>query len=540
MSKKTIYVTGHKNPDTDAIVSAIAYAYLKQQQGLDAIAVRLGNINPETEYILNYFNEFAPPLAKDIRARVRDIDFDDALYCLPSDDARTVLNKMNETGIKTAVISDGKRHLIGLASRSDITEPAFVNPELRYTLLQKTSIDYLANAIKGEIVVNYGNHSNGRVYVATHAMLDCEDKIVVVSDNAERHVKAINAKTKVLVICGGNGVAEEVIELANAKQCSIIATDMDIYTSVGELDFAFPVEYVMSTNIVTISYNEYVEDVKKKVNKSRYRSYPVVDASDRVIGMISRFHVIQNVARNLILVDHNEFNQSIDGAEEANILEIIDHHRIGGLKTASPVFFRNEQVGCCSTIISEMFDEYKIEIPDDLAGMMCCAIISDTVNFKSVTCTETDIREAKKLAKIAGLDLEDIAIKVLKAGTKLANRSMESIFTRDSKRFEIQKQTVVIAQANIIAREEIDDIRDEMSDFLTRYAKDRGIDIVIMAFSLIDGTGSYILYKGDSAKAVEFAFDDISENVNGFLWLPKVMSRKLQIVPRLTRALENN
>ncbi|MBQ4251926.1 MAG: putative manganese-dependent inorganic diphosphatase [Erysipelotrichaceae bacterium] len=537
MANNTIYVTGHKNPDSDAIISSMAYAYLKQQLGYDAIAVRAGAINPETEYILNLFNEFPPPLAKDMKTCVRDIDIDEAVTCLPTDTFMTVLSLLTLKKKKVAIVTDNRRHLLGMATISDITTPIVLDRKEKANLLRHTPLENIVDILKGNVLNDAGNNTNGEVYVVNYHNLDCKDKIVVASTHTTRQLEALRAGAKILIICGEE-CREDVIELARKKGCTLLTTPYSIIEACRDIDLSIPVSLIMSNELITFRYDEHIEDVKTKINKSRFRSYPVTDAHDHVIGTISRFHVLKYASRNLILVDHNEISQSIDGADEANIIEIIDHHRIGGIKTASPVFFRNEQTGSCATIITEMFEEKGVEIPEDLAGMLCSAIISDTVNFRSVTCTQKDIDTARKLAGIANLDLEELAPNILKAGASLKNKTVDAILHNDLKYFEIKKMKVAVGQCNLVNFEDIAAIREKMNRYLRDYATNHSLDICMMVFSLIDGSGSYALVKGQHAEIAQAAFEDIGVNIDGFTYLPKVMSRKLQIIPRITAAAE--
>ena len=538
MANNTIFVTGHKNPDSDAIISAMAYAYLKQQLGYDAIAVRAGALNPETEYILNLFNEFAPPLAKDVKTCIRDIEFDEAVLCRPDDTFHTVIKMLSESKKKVAVVTDEKRHLLGMATLSDITKPMVVDVDKKAELLRKTPLENIIRILKANVVYKAPEYdTNGQVYVVNYHNLDCNGKIVVASTHETRQLEALRAGAKLLIICGEN-CRDDVRELAVKKGCSVITTPLSIYEACRDIDLSIPVYMVMSSDLITFRYDEHIEDVKSKINKSRFRSYPIIDAHEHVIGTISRFHVLKYTTRNLILVDHNELSQSIDGADEANIIEIIDHHRIGGIKTASPVFFRNEQTGSCATIITEMFEEKQIEIPEDLAGLLCCAIISDTVNFRSVTCTQKDIDLAKKLAEKANLDLETLAPSILRAGASLKNKTVDAILHNDLKYFEIKKMKVAVGQCNLVNFEAISSIREAMNRYLKDFAANHGLDICMMVFSLIDGSGSYMLVKGPQATLAKSAFEDVGVNVDGFTYLPKIMSRKLQIIPRITAAAE--
>lgn len=539
MARKTIYVTGHKNPDSDAIISSMAYAYLKQQLGYDAIAVRLGPLNPETEYILNLFNEFAPPLATDIRTRVRDIDFDEVVTCDPSLDVKTAIQLMVDNGKKSVSVVDEKKQLLGMASLSDMTRAAVVDVQFRAELMRNTTLEYIVNGVQGTVVLDNGNTSNGEIYVASYDNLDCDGKITILSNNLERELQAIDRGARLMIICGDQ-CAAEVKEKAEKAGITVILTSMSIFEVTQVLPFSYPVSMVMTAagDLVTFSYDDYIDDVKRKINNSRFRSYPVVDSYRHVIGMISRYHVLKPTNRNLILVDHNELTQSIDGADQANILEIIDHHRIGGIKTASPVTFRNEQVGSCATIISEIFEEKGVDIPQDLAGMLCCAMISDTVNFRSVTCTEKDREQAQKMAQLAGLDIEELGPKILQAGTKLSNKSVEAILNLDLKRFSIHKKKIAVGQVNIANFDSIVSLKNKMNEYLKTFVVNNGLDMCMMVFSMIDGTGSYVLCQGSEAGLVTEAFDEIMVMVDDFIFLPKIMSRKLQIIPKITRVIE--
>ncbi|MDO4378978.1 MAG: DHH family phosphoesterase, partial [Erysipelotrichia bacterium] len=301
---------------------------------------------------------------------------------------------------------------------------------------------------------------------------------------------------------------------------------------------ATTVDKVMSTDLTAFKYDDYVDDVKAKINKSRYRSYPILDSHNHIIGTLSRYHVFKHANRDLILVDHNELSQSIDGAQQANILEIIDHHRIGGLVTASPVYFRNEQVGCTATIITKIFKENNMEIPSDLAGLLCCAIISDTVNFKSVTCTQQDKDIAQQLAQISGFNLTELGNKILAAGANLTNKSPAAIFRNDLKQFEINKFKVAVSQCNIVGFDSVKNIKDEMLEWLNEYSRDSSSDIVLMAFSMIDGSGSYILAVGKESHKLKDIFTKNGIECDGFVFLAKVISRKQQLVPLISTALE--
>ena len=542
MAKNTIYVTGHKNPDTDSIICAMAYAYLKQELGFDAVAVRIGEINQETEYILNLFNEFAPPLVSDIKTRVRDIDFDDVITCYPDTNISTALAMMKEHNKKVIAIVDEKNHLAGMATISDIIKPIIDSDMHTSELIKDISIEDIVTFLNGKLIYKcQPQHSNGEIIIGLSRKGlegNCEDHIVITADNTEIQRFAIENKAATLIIAESNAVSYEILTLAKQKQCNVIVCQQGAYEIADRIYYATPIKKLMSSKLTVFKCDDYVDDVKQVINKSRFRSYPVLDSLNHIVGTLSRYHVFKHSNRNLILVDHNELAQSIDGAAEANIMEIIDHHRLGGMKTAAPIYFRNEHVGCCATIVTSIFKEKHVEIPEDLAGLLCCAIISDTVNFHSVTCTQRDIDTARELAKIGHLDLEELGPRILAAGAKLSNRSVHAIFHNDLKIFTVNRLKVAVSQSNVVNFDAILGIRDEMNKLLANYVMDSGCNIVMMVFSLIDGTGSYVLVQGNEVKKISDALNKNGFVVDGFTFLPNVISRKQQIIPMVTEAIE--
>ena len=540
MANKTIYVTGHKNPDADSIISAMAYAYFKQQLGYDAVAVRIGELNQETEYILSLFKEFAPPLAKDIRTCVRDIDFDDVITCAPNDSFKDVLSKMNNAHKKVIAVLDDEKTLLGMATISDITAPLVGRSDKCAQLIKDTPVEKIIEQLRARVVyISEKSHSNGRVHIlASEGDNDCSDCIVVTASDPLMHRQAVLCDAAILIATNTYAFTEEVKQLAKEHNCTLLICKGDIFTIAQQIYFACSIKQIMSTELTCFQYDDYIDDVKQAINKSRFRSYPVIDSKGHIIGTLSRYHVFKHANRNLILVDHNELSQSIEGAADANIMEIIDHHRIGGLVTSSPVYFRNEQVGCCSTIISKIFRENNIAIPPYLAGLMCCAIISDTVNFKSVTCTQQDIDEAALLAMNAGINLATLGPKILTAGARLSNKSAHELFHKDMKQFTVNSMKVCVGQTNTVSLEEIEPLRDNMKKVLADYATDSSSALVVMAFTLIDGSGSYILYSGPESKKIVKALTDKVPIDKGFTFLKGFISRKQQLIPLLTEALQ--
>ncbi|MBO4218129.1 MAG: putative manganese-dependent inorganic diphosphatase [Erysipelotrichaceae bacterium] len=542
MANNTIYVTGHKNPDTDSIVCAMAYAYLKQQLGFDAIAVRIGHLNQETQYILSLFNEFAPPYIRDIRTRVRDIDIDEVVTCPQSANMAQALRLMKEADKKVIAITDEENELVGMATISDIMKPLIEQSSAILKIVRSVSVEEMADFMKARLLVRSQKQNNdGTITVAMslRSIRDgCRNHIVICSADEQLQKAAIEAGASTLIIAEGAAASPAVLQLAESHDCSVIATEESGFRSAQEIYFAASIRQVMSSKLTLFRCDDYIDDVKQVINKSRFRSYPVLDSRNRIVGTISRYHVLKHTNRNLILVDHNEMAQSVDGAEDANILEIIDHHRLGGIKTTSPINIRFEQVGCCATIITQLFKERNVEIPEDLAGLLCCAIISDTVNFHSVTCTQKDIDTAAYLAALGKIDIKELAPKILAAGASLSNRSADAIFHNDMKVFRIGRTKVAVGQSNVVDFKSVVAIRQEMSELLKNYARDSGCGIVMMAFTLIDGSGSYVLSEGREVRRIAKVMEKNGRESDGYVFLPHVISRKQQLIPMITETLE--
>ncbi len=542
MANNTIYITGHKNPDTDTIVSAMAYAYLKQQLGFDAVAVRIGQLNQETEFILNQFNEFAPPLVRDIRTRVRDIDFDDVITCRRETNMAEALQLMRNANKKVIAVLDEENELVGMATISDIMKPLIEQSDSIARIVSSVSLEDIAAFLNAEMPVRgESQHNNGRITVALSLRSleeGCQGHIVICSADQQLQRAAVEGGVGTLIVAEGAKVSDEILALAEKRGCSVITTDHSGFRSAQEIYFAASIRMVMSIKLTIFRCDDYIDDVKQVINKSRFRSYPVLDSRNHVVGMLSRYHVFKHTNRNLILVDHNELAQSIDGAEEANILEIVDHHRLGGIKTASPITVRFEQVGCCATIITGLFRENHVEIPEELDGLLCCAILSDTVNFHYVTCTQKDIDTAHSLAELGKIDLSDLGPRILAAGASLSNRSCHAIFHNDMKTFRIGRTRVAVAQSNVVDFKSITGIKEEMERLIGNYAQDSGCGIVMMAFTLIDGTGSYVLAGGGEVRKIAATLEKNGRQTDGYIFLPNVVSRKQQLIPMITEAIE--
>ncbi|MCF0110285.1 MAG: putative manganese-dependent inorganic diphosphatase [Erysipelotrichaceae bacterium] len=542
MKKDAIYITGHKNPDTDSICSAIAYAYLKQQCGENAVAIRIGEVNNETKFVLDTFGVDAPPFVTDIRTRVRDIDFDDVVTIPPTGMLHEAIEIMRKYKKKVIAVVDGRNHLLGMATISDITNTIVEEGEKKRELISHTPISNFAKLLNARLAFEpTEHHMDGDIFIASSTALnrdtrEFENRIVVTSARKETQMRAIECGAAVIIATRSNVPSLEVLRYAKEHNCAYMVTEKDMYQTTQLVQTAIPVSLIMTNKLVNFHYDDYVEDVKVAINQSRFRSYPVLDHTGALVGLISRYHLFRYNSSKLILVDHNEMEQSIIGASHAEILEVIDHHRIGGIKTSSPVMFRNELVGCCGTIISRIYAEQGVVMPKEIAGILCGAIISDTLHFHSPTCTPIDIQQARYLADYAGIDLNEFAKGVLQASAEVSDKSPEEIIYNDLKYFEIEKFKVALGQINIMDLDDIRNIREDVLHSMEHLVDANGFHIAVMIFSCVDASGSYLLYTGEAAFLMKSAFQGMGEETGGYLFLPEVLSRKKQIVPRISEA----
>ncbi|MGB4984605.1 MAG: putative manganese-dependent inorganic diphosphatase, partial [Erysipelotrichaceae bacterium] len=544
MSTKTIYITGHRNPDSDSICSTIAYANLKSKLGFDVTPIRIGNINSETSYILKRFDIDAPKIKYDIKPVIKDIDFDDPIIALENEPLKDVWEMMLNNKKKVAAVVSEQGLLLGIISLTDITNAILSLAQGNYGLLEQTSLENIALALDGNIIYEDKNyHSNGRVKIGSSVLNamninEYQDSIVITSVKKNSQLLALDAHISLLIVSGGESVDIEVKNKAIENNISIITTNLDLIAVAQTITQSIPVNLIMTDKLVTFNMYDYIEDVKEIINKSRYRSYPVVDNKGRLVGLISRYHLWNHPKKKIILVDHNEVNQSIEGVEEAQILEIIDHHKLGDVQTNSPIYFRSEICGCTSTIICKLYEENNVVIDKKMAALMCCAIISDTVNFNSPTCTWKDVSTAQKLANICGENLAILGSEILKASVSLENKSIDEIVYNDIKEFNISSYRVDIAQMNILNKGDIIEYYQGIKEYLDNLCTSNRLDIAVMFFTLIDGTGSYCICGGRDKDLFEDCFNQYRDFNDDLFFVKDIISRKQQIVPILSNYLQ--
>lgn len=539
--KDEVFVIGHKNPDTDSICSAIAYAALKNIKEEKYIPKRAGNINKETEFVLKYFDVPVPELIKDVNTQVRDISYrlvegvsgditmKQAFELMRSNDATTL-----------PVVENGK--IKGIVTVGDIAEAYILEGNDNILHVSRTKYAQIAETIGGSLI--YGNShsyvSNGKVVVGTaHVELleqhIHENDIVIISDREATQIAAIKSGASMIIVCLVDKVSDKVMELAKSKDCAIVTTQNDTFKVARLIGQSIPIKYFMvKDGIMTFYEDDTVDYLKNIMSKTRVRYFPVIDENGNYKGLVSRRNFINARKKQLILVDHNERTQSVNGVDEAEIREIIDHHRIANIETRMPVYFRNQPLGCTATIVYQMYQEQGI-IPDEkIAGLLCSAILSDTLVFKSPTCTEIDKISAMKLAELAGIDVNAFAMEMFSAGSNLKGKSMDEILHQDFKKFDIGDMTVGIGQINSINEKELAEIRRDMEKYLETYSES-GCDIILFVMTNIFDEGSGILCYGDEADTLcRSAFG--AEIEDGYVYLPGIVSRKKQIVPALVYA----
>ena len=542
--KDIIYVTGHKNPDSDSICAAYAYAEFKNKIGdVETVACRLGNPNQETQYILDYFNAEAPRLLKTVKLKVEDLQFDNISPVSPEISLKTAWSIMRDKNIKTLPVADENDHLLGVLAVSNLTSCYMDIWDNRILAKSNTTLDNIIDTLSAK--VSYVNekvtHFPGKIVVTAmqpdtmSGHID-EGDIAIVGDREEAQAALIKLNISLMIVTGGYAPSEKIVSLAKEHGVTIIVTQHDSFTASRLIVQSIPVGYVMvKENIVSFTTDDLVDDIKGIMTETRFRSYPVLDQNGRVVGTVSRYHLISNHKKKVIQVDHNERGQSVDGLEDAEVLEIIDHHRVADIQTNNPIYFRNEPVGSTSTIVAKCFFESGIRPSRKAAGLLCGAIISDTLLFRSPTCTPQDQYICKKLAEIADINIEEFAKEMFKAGTSLKGKTVEQIFNSDFKPFTIEDTKVGIAQVNTMDIEGFMPLKEEMLNYMDQKAKEAGLEMVLLLLTDILNEGSEILVTGAKPEIVEKAFKVTLKDKGAFL--PGVLSRKKQVVPPITNTI---
>ena len=547
--RETVYITGHKKPDTDSIMSAIAYADLKNRLGeYEAIPVRLGKISQESRFVLDYFGVKPPEIKESMKLTVGDLSFDKGNIIDPSIPIRKAWDTFQNGSTNSLTVVDNKGEIVGIASLSNITKSYMDVWDDQILGRSKTPLDNIIDVLNGKIIYKTENEQDFPGKMTVFAMsgdeikekdIFAEGDIVIAGNRTEYYDYLFKQKISLLILTNGASLDEEMIKLAKENDVTVISTEFNSFMTSRLLPLTIPVSHVMTTeNLIYFKTDDTLDVVREAMAKSRFRSYPVVDATNKVVGSISRYHLISSKMKKLILVDHNERNQSIDDIDEAEIVEIIDHHRVANILTTSPVFFRAEPVGSTATIISEMYLESGIRPSREIAGILCAAIISDTLLFRSPTTTDTDKRILDRMSKIADINPEEFADQMFRAGTSLKGKSAKDLIEGDIKTFTIGDANVRVGQVFTMNPEELVPIMDDLKALMTGKIKERGEDTFVLVLTDIFNQRSELLVVGEYYDAIKEEFGEITKN--GTINADGVLSRKKQVIPRLTAAINKN
>lgn len=545
MTKKII-VTGHKNPDTDSICSAIAYAEFKNRltNSDRYLAMRAGEVSAETRYVLERFRCKVPPYLDDVGTQVADMEIRKTPGVSQDITICKAWEIMGESEAVTQPITeDGK--VIGLITKGDIARTFMDTQDSSFLSRTSPTFRDIAETLGGKIVVGEGDRrfSKGKVLVGAalvermQAVIAPHDLVILV-DRSENQIGALEEGADCLILCLGAKANEEVKALAAAHDAVIIETELDTFSVSREINKSVPLRAFMVTEgIQSFKTDEYTDKVRMAMSSTRHRAFPVVDGKGRYIGTVSRRNLLNIRRKQVILVDHNEKSQAVENIDEAEVLEVIDHHRLGTLQTLQPIYFVNQPVGCTSTILYQMYVEKGIEISPTIAGLMCAAIISDTLMFRSPTCTMQDKMAAGALALIAEIDIEQFATEMFEAGSDLRSRSAEDIFYQDYKKFTFEGVAFGVGQISSMSKAELEVIKARLLPLLAHECGKNGVSMVFFLLTNIKESSSELLYAGEEARAlIEAAFAGAETSDEGFV-LPGLLSRKKQLIPAFMKAV---
>ena len=553
LNRKTM-VIGHRNPDTDSICSAICYANLKQAvTGEEYMPARAGHVNGETQFVLDYFGAEEPQLVEDVRTQVRDIEIRKTKGVADNISLKRAWNIMQENNVVTipSVREDGT--LEGLITVGDITK-TYMNI-YDSSILSKANTQYsnIIETLEAELIIGSAEayFDQGKVLIAAanpdlmEFYIEPHD-LVILGNRYESQLCAIEMGADCIIVCEGAAVSMTIKKIAQERGCTIIATTYDTYTAARLINQSMPISYFMTReHLITFNSDDYIDEIREVMASKRHRDFPILDKDGYYLGMISRRNLLGAKGKQVILVDHNEKNQAVAGIENAEILEIIDHHRLGTIQTMSPVFFRNQPLGCTATIIYQMYQEAGIKVEPKIAGLLCSAIVSDTLLFRSPTCTPVDEMAARALADIAGIDIEKYAMEMFSAGSNLKDKSDEEIFYQDFKRFTSGKVTIGVGQITSLNGGELDKLKGRMEAFMEKALENNGLDMIFFMLTNILTETTELICEGQGAlqlagKAFHQDIELLEEEglKEPVLRLPGVVSRKKQLIPAMMEAAQ--
>ncbi len=546
--RNNVLVIGHRNPDSDSICSAIAYAYLKNQISSDLcyIPCRAGEVSNETRFVLDYFGVETPRLCDDVSPQVEDLSIRKLPGVKGDLSMRDAWNLMRDIEANTLAIVDEDNRLEGLITMTDVATAYMDALDTKMMAKAKTTYASMVTTLDGELIVGQPDACvcEGKICVAAGnatAMASIIEKgdTVILSNRVDSQILAIQLGVGCIIVTADTAVPQHIRQMAEKHGIAVITTPHDSYTAARLVSQSAPVSYFMTKGaLLAFDMKALVEDVQKVMVKVRHRYFPVLDQDGRYFGMVSRRNMMDLRKKQVIMVDHNEVGQAVDGLLEADVLEVIDHHRLGtGLQTAAPIYFRNQPVGCTATIVYQIYQENGIIPPREIAGLMCSAILSDTLVFRSPTCTPVDQSTAETLAEIAGIHIDEYASAMFEAGASLEGKTAKDVFYTDFKPFSSGDVQFGIGQSSFMSDRSIQSAKKLLLPYLDEVLKREGLDMVCYMLTNILTETTDLLFAGKHAqKIVACSFPDVCPEENSVM-LVDVVSRKKQMVPNLSQGI---
>lgn len=532
-------IFGHKTPDTDSVCSAIALANLKNKLNESSKPYTLGKINKETDFVLKYFNVDIPAELDNVKVQIKDLNYDKVKPFKVEQSIHFAYFFMNENKLRTLPIVDDENNLVGIITMKDIAM-SLINTDQK---LLNTSYDNIIETLLGREIIRCDDLIDGIITVAAfeektlrRADVLNKNSIVIVGDRYDIIKYAVEIGVKLIIVTGDLNVPHDLVQMSLQNKVNIIRTPYNTYHTARNIGLSKFVNYTMkSENLMCFKEDDYLDDCKEDIENSKHSKFPIISADKKYLGLLSRGHLINPSKKKVILVDHNELGQSANGIEEAEILEVIDHHKIGDIKTAIPISFRNIPLGSTNTIIYNMYKENSIEIDKSMAGLMLSGIISDTMLLKSPTSTDKDRDAVEELVNIVGIDLHEYSMEMFKVGTSLKSKTIEEIIYQDFKKFNLEYKNVGISQVFTMDINEIMNKKCDYIELIDKITRDKDYYVFIMAVTDIVNEGSYIFYTSTKEKLISaiFKIEDVYEGI----YVDKCVSRKKQIVPSIINAI---
>ena len=542
---KPVFILGHKNPDTDSICSALAYAALRNQlsESEHYIPGRVGEISSETAFVLSHFGLEKPTLVQNLKAQVSDLN----IHRIPPADPEISLKKawqlMQENAITTLGISRDGESLDGIVTVGDLAR-SYLDPIDGMALADAcTPYRNMLEVLDGELVAGDpdGCFMSGKVLVGAMNPERMEDFLkpgdaIILGNRMDNQWSAIEIGAGLIILTGGSVLDPAMVKRATARNCAVIQSPYDTFKVAHLVNQSLPVKHMMrAQNLVTFELEDYIDEAREVMAAKRYRHFPVTDSNGAYSGLISRAFLLNLRRKRVILVDHNEWSQAVDGLDEAEILEIIDHHRIGDIQTSGPVVFRNQPVGCTATLIAALYKEAGIKPEPAMAGILCAAILSDTLMFKSPTCTDQDVECAMHLAVVAGIDPRRFARDMFRAGSRINEKTPEELFYQDFKRFNAGKVSIGVGQISSMDLDELIQVKGAIKDFMKKVSDEGHFSLLMFMLTDIVKEGTLLLFTGENTEIVARTFN--IQPVDNEVYLEGVVSRKKQVIPPLLNSL---